>query len=217
MSNPTENLTEIGDWVRERLDAKNKARETALARSREIIRACANSIRAMHRSEFEEAKRLINEAETKHRELAAEVGGFPEIYFAGYVQDAQKEFAEACTTYAIVKGEPLPHPKELAVECAAYLNGLAEAMGEMRRQVLDVMREGDVEKAETILDLMDEVYFALVTFDYPDAVTGGLRRNTDMVRGVLERTRGDLTVAINQKTLEKALDATREALGGGKQ
>jgi translin len=215
MGNSIDNLSEISDWVRERLDAKNGAREKALSRSREIIRACANSIRAVHRAEFDEAKRLIDEAEAKHRELTAEVRAFPEIYFAGYVQDGQKEFAEACATYAIVHGEPLPHPQDLGVECPAYLNGLAEAMGEMRRQVLDLMREGDIDRAETILDIMDEVYFSLVTFDYPDAVTGGLRRNTDMVRGVLERSRGDLTVALNQRTLEKALDATREALGGG--
>ena len=194
------------------MNAKNEAREKGLGTSREIIRACANSIRAVHRAEFAEAKQLIGHAEAMHRELAGRLQGFPEIYYAGYVQDGQKEFAEACLTYAIVKGEPLPHPADLGVECPAYLNGLAEAMGEMRRQVLDVMRAGDVARAEAILDMMDEVYYSLVAFDYPDAVTGGLRRNTDMVRGVLERTRGDLTIVISQQSLEKALDAARQAM-----
>jgi translin len=215
MGKATENLSEIGAWIRERLDAKNHARERALSTSRETIRCCANSIRAVHRAEFEEAKRLIGEADTRHRELAEGLADFPEIYFAGYVQDAQKEYAEANITYAIVKGEPLPFPEELEVEAAAYLNGLAEAIGEMRRQVLDVLRGGDMVRAEEILDLMDEVYYSLVTFDYPDAVTGGLRRNTDMVRGVLERTRGDLTIALSQRSLEIALEATRKALAGG--
>lgn len=216
MGSSTENLSEIGAWVRERLDAKNQAREQALGQSREIIRACANAIRAIHREEFDQARQLMDEAETKHRELAGRLADVPEIYFAGYVQDAQKEYAEARLTYAIVKEEPLPHPNDLGVEAPAYLNGLAETMGEMRRSVLDVMREGDVAKAEEILDTMDEVYYSLVTFDYPDAVTGGLRRNTDMVRGVLERTRGDLTIVLSQRSLEKALQETREALPGEK-
>jgi translin len=127
------------------------------------------------------------------------------IYEAGYVQDALKEYAEASITYAFIAGQPLPSPGDLEIDYPAYLNGLAEAMGELRRAILDLIRRGELVKGEELLGIMDEVYGILVTVDYPDAITRGLRRTTDMVRGVLERTRGDLTMTVRQQRLEATL------------
>jgi translin len=204
--NPTTaNLDEIAEKVRGHLDSVNAVREQALKVSREVIRASANAIRAVHRGEFEEAKALMAEGDRKRLESVEMLAEFPNIYYTGYVQDAAKEFAEASITYAMVRGEPLPDPDDLKVEGPAYLNGLAEAVGEMRRHALDVIREGDIDAGERILRIMDDVYYVLITFDYPDAVTSGLRRTTDMVRGVLERTRGDLTLTIRERQLESAI------------
>ena len=144
------------------------------------------------------------------REAAAELGSgladFPDLYYAGYTQDAMKEYVEACITYAIIYEEPWPTPKALGVESAAYLQGMAEAVGELRRRILDIIRRGQLEEGERILAVMEEIYSVLVTVDFPNALTGGLRRLTDMVRGVLERTRGDLTMAIRQEALRRALE-----------
>jgi translin len=129
----------------------------------------------------------------------------PGIYWAGYVQDAQKEYAEANITYAVIFGDEIPAANELNVEPAAYLNGLGEAAGEMRRYILDIIRHGQIEKCERVLGIMEDIYSLLVTVDYPDAITDGLRRTTDMVRGVLERTRGDVTFALQQRQLTSAL------------
>ncbi|HEX6606087.1 MAG TPA: haloacid dehalogenase, partial [Chloroflexia bacterium] len=129
----------------------------------------------------------------------------PDIYWTGYVQDAQKEFAEASIIHAVVAGQTVPGAADLGVEAAPYLNGLGEAAGEMRRYVLDIIRHGQLARGEEVLGVMEEIYSLLVTIDYPDAVTNGLRRTTDMVRGVLERTRGDLTFAIQQQILTQAL------------
>jgi translin len=137
--------------------------------------------------------------------MVSDLAEHPDLYHAGYVQDALKELAEAHITYALVASRPLPSPEELNVPPAAYLNGLGEAMGELRRHILDVIRHGKVGRCERMLQVMEDVYSALVTVDYPDALTGRLRRTTDMVRGVLERTRGDLTVATRQETLRRAL------------
>ena len=205
-----ENLEVIAERIREAFEAKNVARDEALRRSRELIRRCANTIRATHRAEFEEASQLLATAHRAASELVECVADYPDLYYAGYTQDALKELAEASITYALITDEPLPDPDDLSIEYAAYLNGLGEAVGEMRRHVLDIIRRGQTERAEEILVAMDDIYAVLVTIDFPDAITRRLRRTTDMVRAVLERTRGDLTMAMRQDKLQKALRAFEE-------
>lgn len=184
---------------------KNAAREKGLSASRDAIRRSANSIRAVHRGEFDRAAELCSEAGRLLSEAATALGEHPDIFHAGFMHDGQKEYAEAATTLALISGRALPRPIDLGVENQAYLNGLGEAVGELRRHLLDRLREGDIRRSEACLEAMDEIYAALVTFDYPDAMTGGLRRTTDSIRGIIERTRGDLTVAAVQKRLEDKL------------
>lgn len=207
-----ENIKAIAENIRAILDETNAVRENALKLSRETIRLSANSIRASHREDFEEAIDLKSQARAKVDETKELLKDKPEIFYTGYVQDAQKEYAESELTYAIIREYNYPTHDELGVEPAAYLNGFAEAIGESRRHVLDVLRHGDLERAERILSIMDEVYYALITFDYPDAVTQGLRRQTDMVRGVLERTRADLTLLLQQRKLENAIESAIDRL-----
>jgi translin len=189
------------------------AREQALSASRALIRQCANAIRAAHRSTFPEAAALLQEATQTARTLRAALAEHPELLFAGYTQDALKEYAEAAVVYAFLTGEPTPTAAMHQVEPAAYLNGLAEAASELRRAILDGLRHGQVTRAEQLLTAMDDVYSMLVTVDYPDAITGGLRRTTDALRAVLERTRGDVTAAIRQDQLVQALASIERQLG----
>jgi len=199
-------INQIGERVLSRLEATNGARERALAETRQIVRMSANAIRAVHRDDFDEAARLLEQARAMQDALAAELREHPNIYWSGYVQDAQKEYAEANIVLGIISGRGVPSPEDLSVENAVYLNGLGEAAGELRRYVLDALRRWKPERAEALLVAMDDIYGLLVTVDYPDAITGGLRRTTDMVRGVLERTRGDLTVALQNRSLLDALE-----------
>jgi translin len=203
---PEESIQAIGEEIIRVLEVKNEARERALSNSRTTIRHCAHSIRASHRGDRDDARALMEQArelvEATKRDLLPHQAG---IYHTGYVQDAQKEYAEAAIVYAVIGGEPVPSAKELDVEPAAYLNGLGEAAGEMRRYILDRIRHGDMALCERTLDVMEEIYSLLVTVDFPDAITDGLRRTTDMVRGVLERTRGDVTFALQQRELTEAL------------
>ena len=191
-----------------RIDLKNAAREQALAESRQVIRHAANAIRAIHRQQFEQAIELLEQGRTRLVTIKTALAAHADLYWAGYVQDAQKEYTEARLTYALVRSEILPSPEELSVEDAPYLNGLGEAASELRRYILDGIRRGSsaASSSEELLDRMDEVYSQLVTIDYPDVLTGGLRRTTDLVRGVLERTRGDLTLTLRQQDLEAALE-----------
>src|SRR5947208_8488293 len=198
-------LTEITESARQVLDQSNAAREETLALSREIIRTSANTIRAVHRGEFDTAAALLEQARAAAARLHERVRDKPALYGAGYVHDCQKELAEAALTLALVKGDPVPGPAELGVEAPAFLNGMGEAVGELRRHILDVIRGGDLARGEAILQEMDDIYSALVTFDYPDALTGGLRRTTDSVRGILEKTRGDLTTSLRQDQLREAM------------
>jgi len=206
-------LQTIIDHINQTFEAKSAIRDQTLKRSRELIRACANAIRATHRSDDEVAQVLLQAAREAAAEMTADAQTFPEVYYAGYTQDALKELAEAHLTRAIILGEALPDPDSLNIEHAAYLNGLAEAAGELRRFALDALRRGDVAQAEVILSRMDDIYSVLITVDFPSAITGGLRRNTDMVRGVLERTRGDVTTAVRQEAMKDALRRFEQRIG----
>ena len=178
-----------------------------------MVRSSANSIRAAHRGELDEARRLVGEAAG----LAAFLGPYreshPSVYYGGYVEDALKEYTEASAVLAIAEGSPLKGPEELGVGAAPYLNGLAEVVGELRRLILDGLRRGDFSRCEELLGIMDDIYTVLVAVDYPDAVTRGLRRSTDAARGILERTRGDLTLAQRQDRLEARLAEFEERIG----
>ena len=196
------------------IEASHAAREGALARSRALIRQCANAIRAVHRAEFAEAEQLLAEATATAQNLRAGLADEPALLFAGYTQDALKEYAEARLVYAFLRGEEPPGPAAIQVDPAAYLNGLAEAASELRRAILDGLRHGQVARGEALLAIMDDVYSMLVTVDYPDAITGGLRRTIDALRAVLERTRGDMTAAIRQEQLTAALSAFEQRIGG---
>lgn len=199
------NLDAMAEKIRKVLSEKDEAREKMLPLCRDSIRYSSTAIRAVHRQEFAEAAKLIQSARSVLSEAEKAVQKHSELGNTGAVRDAQKELAEANITLALVNGKALPGPEDLGVDVAAYLNGLGEAVGEIRRYLLDGMRKGDLSRGEELLTIMDDVYGMLVTMDFPDALTGGLRRTTDMVRGVLEKTRSDLTLAITQKNLETRL------------
>jgi translin len=200
-----ERLQDIIETIRSELEAKNATRDAALHRSREIIRHCANAIRATHRGELAEAEGILAQAGEVARQTGADLAVYPDLYHAGYTQDALKEYVEARLVFAFETGGRVPDLAELGVEGPAFLNGLAEAASELRRHCLDLMRENRLERAGQILDIMDEAYTQLMSLDFPDAITGGLRRQTDMLRGVVERTRGDLTTAIRQEMMRQTL------------
>ena len=206
-------LEGIAREIHAALEAKNAARETALARCRELTRLCALCIRAVHREEYAEGQRLLHEAQQAAFILQTDLAPFPDLLYAGYTQDALKEWVEATAVYAIITGQPLPGPQELRVPEAAYLNGLAEAATELRRRILDLIRADRFEEAERLLQAMDEIYEMLITMDYPDALTGNLRRATDVVRGTLERTRGELTLSLREHLLQRALHRFESRLG----
>ena len=205
-------LERILSTIRASFDARHAAREEALAATRQIIQHSAGCIRAVHRRQFDEADRLLAQAQAGVRRAQSALAEHGEIYHAGFLHDALKEFAEASLTLAVIAGRPLPTPEDLGVEYPAYLNGLAETVGELRRFALDSLRHGERERAESLLRAMDDIYGLLVTFDYPDAITRGLRRHTDMVRGVTERTRGDLTLVAVQQELEARIQELQERL-----
>lgn len=213
MESIRDQLDGIMEGVRAVFVDKHEARERALPRCREAVRHSANAIRAVHRQDFAQAEELIGRARELVGEAKAALRDHGDTYHAGFVHDAQKEYVEACATYAVIAGHALPTPDALGVELPAYLNGLGETVGELRRHLLDRLRAGDVAHCEEILVAMDDIYGVLVTMDYPDAMTGGLRRTTDAARGILERTRGDLTVSVRQHELEQRLSEFQGRLG----
>ncbi len=205
-----DSLAAIGAKAIERLTLRNSAREQGLSISREVTRLSANAIRAVHRQELDEAGRLIGVARQRLTDAESMRSDIPEIYFAPFLSDARKEYAEANVTLAVISGRDIPQPEELGIDAPPYLNGLAEAIGELRRYILDSLRRDDFGRCQELMDVMDEIYSVLVTVDFPEGVTAGLRRSTDMMRGVLERTRGDLTMALRQHKLELTMREWQE-------
>jgi translin len=207
-----ENLETITEHIRQSFDARTQARDQALAQARVLTRHAANTIRAIHRDEVDLAEEHLSAAHALVESLRKDLAVYPDLYYAGYTQDALKEYAEASIVRVLVANLPLPGPEDLGLEYATYLNGLAEAVGELRRRCLDLLRQGYSDETERLLTCMDDIYAVLVTLDYPDAITNGLRRQTDLVRGILERTRGDLTVSLREQHLQVALARLAERL-----
>jgi len=206
------NLDAIIEQIHQSYDTRTKVRDQMLNQARMLTRHCANAIRAIHREDQELAQEKLKEAQDLAKALSANSVNHPDFFYAGYTQDALKEYAEANLTNALVTGEVLPTPDDLALDFVPYLKGLAETAGELRRRCMHVLRQGDEAEADRLLEHMDDIYDALVTMDYSDAITGGLRRLTDIVRGVTERTRGDLTMSLRQQRLEKRLQDFEEQI-----
>jgi len=205
-------LERIAEQIRNSFEAQTAARDQALNRARALTRECALSIRAVHRDETDVMQGHLDEAFKLAEALRSELADYPALYFAGYTQDSLKEFAEARISCALIRHEPLPTPAELDLPPHTYLNGLAEAVGEMRRRCLDMLRQDNSAEAERLLRHMDDIFSILVTMDYPDAITNGLRRQTDVVRAIIERTRGDVTFSLRGEKLEHSLSRLSEQL-----
>lgn len=190
------------------------AREAGLVHCRTLIQLSAKCIRHIHRHQFEEARALLDRAKNTASSARIALEPFPELYYAGYLHDAEKEMVEAAAVLAIVDGKPYPSSEDLGTGIMSYLNGMGEAASEVRRYCLDEMRRGKLAEAEAILLQMETIYDDLITFDFSDAMTGGLRRTCDALRAVIERTRSDLTATVSQQALVAELQATRRAMGG---
>jgi translin len=203
-------LDAAAEGLRSRLDAKHQAREVGLRNARQAVRSCANAIRAAHRGELAAADRLLTEARQLLDVAETTLAAHPDVYYAGFLQDAQKEYAEGVATRALVVGDQVPPPEDVGVGDAPYLGGLAETVGELRRHLLDVLRAGDLPRATALFEAMEEIHALLADLDYPEAITGNLRRSTDVARSIIERTRSDLTLTVIQRDLADALRRGRQ-------
>lgn len=201
----SQRLQIIAETVTALFDEKEKAREAALSLHRNVIKCSGNAIKAIHRRQFNEASELLREGSRQVKEICTALAPHQDIFFAGFVQNAQKELAEARIFEALVTKQLVPTPEEVGVDAAPYLNGMGEAIGELRRYLLDNLRGGNFESLEEILDTMEDLYSLLFSMDYPEAMTLGLRRTTDVARSIIEKSRGDLTLTLQQKKLEKSL------------
>lgn len=210
------NLEMIAERIRQNFDVRTSKRDEALKQARQLTRACSLAIRAVHRDDKDVMEMNLAEAQTLADILRNDLKDHPELFFAGYTQDSLKEYVEANVTCALIQNQPLQTPEELGVQDATYLNGLAEVVGELRRRTLDILRSGYSEEAERLLSHMDEIYSVLVTMDYPDAITNGLRRQTDLARGIIEKTRGDVTASLRGDQLTQAIRNLSSQLNGSK-
>ena len=208
-------LEKIAEQIRQKFDVRTSMRDQALAQARQLTRACSLAIRAVHRDDQEAMEANLTEAHALADKLRNELGNYPDLFYAGYTQDALKEFVEANVTCALIQSQPLLTPDELGVDESTYLNGLAEVVGELRRRTLDILRHGYSQEAERLLNHMDEIYSVLVTMDYPDAITNGLRRQTDLARSIIEKTRGDVTFSLRGEHLTQAISKLSGQLNGG--
>ena len=199
------NLDELSDRIRASFENQNQIRDEALSHSRNLTRLSSRAIRAIHREEADLAFQHLKEADGLAQALRVGLSDQPDLYYSGYAQDALKEYCEAHLTVATILDQDWPSPEDLQVEFATYLNGMSEVVGELRRRIMDIMRKGHSAEVERLLHVMDEIYSQLVTMDFPDALTYGLRRRTDIARSIIERTQADVTISYRQQRLEKQI------------
>jgi translin len=207
-------LEKIAEQIRQSFEVSTGIRDEALKQTRKLTRACSLAIRAVHRNEFDIMEEYLTEAQSLADKIRDDLKDHPDLQYAGYTQDSLKEFVEANVTCALVQNQALHTPEELGVEYATYLNGLAEVVGELRRRILDILRSGYSQEAERLLNHMDDIYSILVTMDYPDAITHGLRRQTDTARNLVEKTRGDVTFSLRGEDLTQAISTLSRQLTG---
>lgn len=209
---PMSLLNAISETAHQDFENRTRVRDQALLQARQLTRFSAQAIRAIHREEVELARQNLEDARRLVEAIKTDLAEFPDLYHQGYTQDAIKEYAEASLVFALLQNHEIPSPQSLGLETATYMRGLSEVPGELRRRCLDILRMGYSDEAERLLGIMDEIYDVLVTMDYPDAITYGLRRNTDLVRGIVERTRGDMTLSLREEHLKAAIDRLQRSL-----
>jgi len=198
------NLDEIADRIQSRLDEKDTVREIAIKSSRAIIRISGSVIHSIHKKE--DVRRMMGEAMDEAQRLRGLLEEHPEIWNSGLVEDAMQELSEAAIIMSIADDAPLPDPEELGVPMTAYLLGLADAIGELRRFTLESLRQGNTETATVFLEMMEDMFKVIMRFDYPDALVS-IRRKQDIARSLLEKTRGELAVAVSSKMLGDKISA----------
>ena len=205
-------LSGITSKIFENFEKKDGVREHTLKLSRTIVRLSSRAIKSIHRDEFEQAKLMIEEASQLNHTIQSLLEDYPDIYHAGFVENGQKEYVEAAILYHILKDNEIPEPAQLGVEESAYLLGLGDVVGELRRTVLDLIRLDSPHKGEKILETMDEIYTSIMLFDFPEALSRGLRHKGDVARSLVERTRGDLTNAIGNAKLKESMSGLEKIL-----
>ncbi len=198
------NLEEIGKEIEEVLDEKDSVREIAIKSSREIIRIASRVITKLHRreNEIEEIRRIKEEVWHLRSLLLNE---YPDLFYSGFVQNALQEYVEALLLEAIINKKDIPSPKELYVNPSAYLMGCGDVVGELRREVLESLRVGNFNQAESYLQLMEEFYEMLMRFNYPSGLVP-IKQKQDVARALVEKTRGEITIAAMNRNLELKIE-----------
>ncbi|WP_457619607.1 hypothetical protein [Methanopyrus sp.] len=200
------NLRETIEDIRGELDALDEARDEAQVVLRDLHKLSSEAVYEVHRGNLEEARRRLDEAAELVSKLHDLLGDFPELLRTGFAENHLQEYAEAEILYSIVKDLRAPSPEEINVSPRAYLLGLLDAVGELRRIVVDALREGDLDRAEEFLGIMEEIYSLTMTFDYPRSVVPNLKRKQDVARSLLEKTRSEVTIAGKTEELKRALE-----------
>lgn len=208
-------LNDLAGTMLARFEAKDRAREEALSTSREVVRFCSAAIRSVHRGDIAQSERLMDKAHESLEKIHNTLKDHQDIRYAGFIDVAEQEYAEARSVYSITTRHEILTPEEIGVDLVNYLSGLGDTTGELRRHILDLIRQGHPEEGEYFLDVVEEIYHLLMLFDYPEAITRGLRRKSDLARSMLERTRGDLTNAMEMAKVEASLRKLEDKLKDG--
>jgi len=199
------NLQKIFSEITESLELLYQDREEILKLSRSIIRDCSIAIKNIHRKEFNKFQEKLNSIKIDHQSLVKLVDKNLGVFFK-YLKTPEQEYAEAIAFYSIINKKNIPTPLELRINPLNFILGLADVIGELRRYALDNIRNSQFEDLNDILEGMDEIYTYLFTIDYPSAVTQDLRHKVDVARNIIEKTRGDISLAIQMDDLKRCFE-----------
>ena len=197
------NLDAAIETIESELDEKDHVREIALKSSRAIVRLSGSALKDLHRGGPVGEK--LSELKDEVSRLSSLLGDHPDLVRAGYVESAFQEYAEVGMVLSLLEKDDVPLPEDLGIGSVPYLLALGDTIGELRRFALEELRRGNIDQANRFLDRMEDIYHALVRFDYPDAIAA-VKHKQDVARSLLEKTRGDVAVATNARRLHDRLD-----------
>jgi len=200
------------DRIQAELLSYDKAREKLQELTRNATRLCGWAIIQVHRGNIAQATKTLNDAKESLDELQGLLSAHSELPQLGQALVAFQEYAEARLVFQMKKNGKLASLREVGTSSTAYLLGMLDFVGEMRRMTLDELRCGNADKAQKLLSTMEKVYEDLMSLDRT-SILPNFRRKLDAARRILETTRGDVAIDLRRISLEKALRSVERKLG----
>jgi len=185
-------LNEIVSNIEKELYLLDDVRERTIRVSRDILRISRIVIACIHQDKIDEAREKLRQLSKLVDDLMEMLKDYDELKFSGFVRNSLVEYVEAHLFYAVVTKSDIPSPEDLKVSPSTYILGLADSGGEIRRRIIALLNQGNIDEVKRMYDILKQIYHRISTIVIPDAIAPGLRSKCDMLRNSVERVGSEI-------------------------